>query len=66
MADQLSSREEQVLALLVAGLCTKAIANKLNISPRTVEIHRHNVKAKLHAGNVADVVRIAITRQLVE
>jgi two-component system response regulator FixJ len=54
---QLSQRERQVLALLSAGLANKEIAQQLEISPRTVEIHRANMMHKLGAGHAADAVK---------
>lgn len=56
----LSPRERQVLSALVAGQSNREIALALNISPRTVEIHRSNMMTKLQAGSVADAVRIGL------
>lgn len=53
----LTSRERDVLDLLVAGHSTKRIAATLHVSPKTVDKHRHQVMRKLEARNVADVVR---------
>lgn len=55
---QLSRREREVLELLSAGCSNKEIARNLEISPRTVEIHRGNMMAKLGAGHPADAVRL--------
>ena len=60
----LSRREHQVLELLAAGCSNKEIARWLEISPRTVEIHRGNMMAKLGAGHAADAVRLWIDAQL--
>ena len=57
----LSPRERQVLLGLVAGQANKAIGRELGISPRTVEIHRANLMAKLECRSLAEVVRIALT-----
>jgi two-component system, LuxR family, response regulator FixJ len=56
----LSKREREVLELLSAGCSNKEIARRLEISPRTVEIHRGNMMAKLRAGHPADAVRLWI------
>ena len=56
----LSQRERQVLDGLVAGKANKTIAQELNISPRTVEIHRANVMAKMEAKNLSDLIRMAL------
>jgi two-component system response regulator FixJ len=58
--DQLSERETQVLSAVVAGLPNKTIAYDLNISPRTVEIHRANVMAKMQARSLPELVRMTI------
>jgi FixJ family two-component response regulator len=60
----LSGRERQVLELLSAGCSNKEIARQLEISPRTVEIHRGNMMTKLGAGHPADAVRVWIDAHL--
>lgn len=45
----LTQRQRTILALVEQGMSSKAIANELNISVRTVEAHRHNIKIKLDA-----------------
>jgi two-component system response regulator FixJ len=57
----LTERERQVLELIVAGKANKVIAHELSISPRTVEIHRARVMEKMDAGNLADLVRKALS-----
>jgi len=56
----LSRREREVLELLAQGCSNKHIARVLEISPRTVEIHRANMMAKLGARHPADAVRLRI------
>jgi two-component system response regulator FixJ len=56
----LSPRERQVLDGLVAGLSNKAIARNYDISPRTVEVYRANLMAKMQAGSLSDLVRMAM------
>jgi FixJ family two-component response regulator len=58
--DSLTSREREVLDLLVAGKSSKMIASQLGIKLKTVEAHRANLLAKLGANNVADLVRTAM------
>ncbi|WP_163272984.1 response regulator FixJ [Chelativorans alearense] len=58
--DQLTERERQVMAGIVAGLPNKTIAYDLDISPRTVEVHRANVMAKMNAKNLPELVRMVL------
>jgi two-component system response regulator FixJ len=58
--ESLSERERQVLSAVVAGLPNKAIAFDLDISPRTVEVHRANVMAKMAAKSLPELVRMAL------
>lgn len=57
---RLSVRERQVLDLLASGHSNKGIARTLDISPRTVEIHRMKMMGKIGARNAAEAVRIRI------
>lgn len=56
----LSNREREVLDRLAEGFSNKAIARELDISPRTVEIHRGNMMDKLGARHAAQAVRLAL------
>ena len=56
----LSARQRQVMDLAAAGLSSKEIGTKLNISPKTVENHRAWVMLRMGARNVAQLVRIAM------
>lgn len=60
----LTPRERDVLAGLVEGQSNKVIAYDLGISPRTVEIHRANLMAKLAVNSLSDALRIAFTARL--
>ncbi|WP_037073968.1 response regulator FixJ [Rhizobium sp. PDO1-076] len=57
----LSERERQVLSAVVAGLPNKSIAYDLDISPRTVEVHRANVMTKMKAKSLPQLVRMAMS-----
>jgi FixJ family two-component response regulator len=57
--DSLTPRELEVMKLVVAGLLNKQIAGELGISEKTIKVHRGNVMHKMHAGSLAELVRIA-------
>ncbi|MFC7537213.1 response regulator transcription factor [Sphingomonas sp. GCM10030256] len=60
----LTPREHDVLCGLVNGYPNKTIAYDLQISPRTVEVHRANLMSKLEVATLSDVLRIAFTAGL--
>jgi FixJ family two-component response regulator len=55
----LTSRERDVLRLVVTGLLNKQIAGNLGIAEKTVKIHRGHMMQKMEAGSVAELVRLA-------
>ena len=55
---QLTPRERQVLDLVISGETNKGVARHLDISERTVEIHRANVMRKTRATSLADLVKL--------
>lgn len=57
---QLTPREHEVLDELVAGKTNKAVAKSLNISPRTVEVHRSNIMDKLQIKSLPELVRLVL------
>jgi DNA-binding NarL/FixJ family response regulator len=61
----LTRREKEVLELIAEGMTNNAIAQKLFISPATVDTHRKNLLAKLDAKNTASLVKIAMQLQLI-
>ena len=56
--DSLTKREKQVMELVVVGMLNKDIAKKLEISIKTVEVHRANVMDKMSANSITDLVRM--------
>ena len=58
----LTPREREVLDLVVAGQTNKGVARRLDISEKTVEIHRANVMRKMQAKSLADLVKMATDR----
>jgi two-component system response regulator FixJ len=63
--EKLTEREREVLDCVASGLSNRKIGEKLEISPRTVEIHRANMLNKLGANHTSEAIRIAIEAELV-
>jgi two-component system, LuxR family, response regulator FixJ len=61
---QLTAREREVMEHLVAGRPNKVIAHRMDISPRTVEVHRGRVMEKMQARSLSDLVRMALTAKI--
>jgi DNA-binding CsgD family transcriptional regulator len=59
---ELTPREQEIALLIADGATNKEAGRRLGISPRTVEIHRAHIMAKLGARNAADLVRIVLSR----
>ena len=59
-AENLTDREFEVFRYIGEGLSTKKIAEKMHVSPKTVEVHRMNVKAKLKLQTAAELIRYAV------
>jgi FixJ family two-component response regulator len=57
--DSLTSREREVIAMVVDGLMNKQIAGKLGVSEVTVKVHRVNMMRKMRARSVVDLVGMA-------
>jgi FixJ family two-component response regulator len=60
----LSSREREVMALVVSGLLNKQVGFELGISEITVKAHRGKVMRKMKAGSLADLVNMAASLRL--
>ena len=58
--EELTPREHEVMELVIAGRHNREIAAALDISPRTVEVHKARMMAKLGADNVPQLVRICL------
>lgn len=63
---QLTKREIEVLNDISDGLKSQEIADKLFISERTVEAHRGNIMKKLHAKNMAELIKKAMNLGLIQ
>lgn len=62
----LTTREQTILLMLSEGKTNKHVAKELNISVRTVETHRRNIKKKLNIGSTAGLTRYAIQHGLIK
>lgn len=62
----LTAREQEILRLLAEGLSSKEIAQKLFISPKTVENHRSNIMNKLDLHSTIELVRYAAKLGLID
>ncbi len=58
--EKLSDRELEVFRLFGAGKTAKEIASQLNLSPKTVSVHRDHVKEKLKFATSAEMIRQAV------
>ena len=61
IADKLTPREQEILEHVLGGETSKQIADKLGISPRTVEEHRARILQKSGAANTAELVKLAMS-----
>ena len=62
--NQLTKRERQVLQMLAEGHSTKEIAFSINVSAKTVETHRLNIRDKLGIDSLAELTKFAIREGL--
>ncbi len=66
VGNELSSREQEVLLLMVKGLINKEIAEKLNISLPTVIFHRNNICEKLQTRSIGRLTIFAVLSGLID
>lgn len=64
-AFSLTARQKKILRLVAQGYTNREIGEQLNISIRTVEVHRFNLMRRLHVRNVAQLLRRAILLRLI-
>jgi two-component system response regulator NreC len=64
--DLLSSREREILVLLAEGVSLKEIAGQLNLSVKTVDVHKCNLMRKLNVHDRTGLIRYAIRSKLIE
>jgi FixJ family two-component response regulator len=58
--ERLTTREREVFLHLIGGQLNKQVAADLQITERTIKMHRANILQKLEAGSMADMVRLAV------
>lgn len=63
--EHLGPRETEILRLLASGLTSEAIADLLNLSPKTVRNHHYTIKSKIGAQNDVHLVWLAVSAGLV-
>ncbi|AEE23112.1 MAG: DNA-binding response regulator [Alteromonadaceae bacterium] len=61
--ESLTAREKEVMERVVAGLLNKTIANELNLSQRTIEIHRANMMEKMRVKSLAELMTLLLTKE---
>ena len=64
LLDLLTSREFEVMQLVVTGMLNKQIANELGIAEKTIKVHRGRVMKKLGIVSVAELVRLVETAEI--
>lgn len=64
--ESISIKEKQVLRHIVDGLSSREIADKLSLSIRTIDNHRANMMKKLQVKNAAELVKLALEKNLVD
>ena len=64
--DQLADREREILVLLAEGQSLKEVAQRLNLSVKTVDAHKVNLMRKLELHDRAELIRYAIRKKLIE
>jgi len=60
VVDALTDRELEAFELLGQGLTTQQIAEKMHVSPKTVETYRARIKEKLHLNNASELIQRAV------
>lgn len=64
--ERLSSREREIVQLLVEGRTNKEVATALGISAKTVDAHRTNIMRKLEIHSIAELVRYAVRNKIID
>ena len=59
----LTPRETEVLNAIVSGSTSREVAARIGVSPRTIDFHRSNIMQKMHARNMADLMRAVLGKR---
>jgi two-component system response regulator NreC len=63
--DRLSPREREILKLLAEGLSVKEVAVRLNLSTKTVDVHKYNLMRKIDVHDRTELIKYAIQKRLI-
>jgi two-component system invasion response regulator UvrY len=63
--DTLTAREQQIFRLLAEGVGYKEIAYKLNVSPKTVSVHRDNIMRKMKLDHQTELIKHAVKLRII-
>jgi DNA-binding NarL/FixJ family response regulator len=64
--DLLPERQREVLVLIAEGMTTNQIAERLFLSPKTIEYHRAQLADRAGASSIAGLVRFAVRNGLID
>ena len=66
LTEPLTERELEILALLCEGLSPREIADKIYLSPRTVETHKKNIMQKMEVNSIGKLISVALKNNLIK
>jgi len=62
---ELTTREREIISFCRDGLQIKEIADRMNLSPRTIDAHKNNIYRKLGINNTVELVQYALKNGIV-
>ena len=63
---ELTQRQREVIKLIAEGLTSKEIAMRMNLSPKTVNFHRQEIKQRLNVRGTAGIVRYVVRNGIID
>lgn len=63
---EVTKREKEIIELISAGYSNKEIAEKINLSTSTVDVHRYNILRKLNVKNTAEMIMKALKTKIID